>query len=105
MFVFADDTNLFISNSNIEKNFESMNEELRKGENWFKADKLFLNFSKIKYFLFHSTRKRKYILNNLPPLHIENVPIKSEIVTNFLGAYVDGNFSWKHHINIVSTKH
>ena len=38
--MFADDTNLFISNSNIENLFETMNEELRKVAIWFKANKL-----------------------------------------------------------------
>ena len=80
-----------------------MNKELRKVATWFKANKLSLSISKTKYYLFHSTRKRKDILNILPPLHIYNAPIKKEIVTNFLGEYLDENISWKHHINIVST--
>ena len=57
--MFADDTNLFISDSNIGSLFETMNEELRKVANWFKASKLSLNIVKTKYSLFHSTRKRK----------------------------------------------
>ena len=81
-----------------------MNKELRKVANWFKANKLSLNISKTKYSLFHSTRKRKDIPNILPPLHIDNVPVKREFVTKFLGVYLDENISWKHHINIVSTK-
>ena len=100
----ADDTNLFISHSNIGNVFETINKELRKVANWFKANKLSLNISKTKYSLFHSTRKRKYIPNILPPLHIDNVPVKREFVTKFLGVYLDENVYWKHHINIVSTK-
>ena len=102
--MFADDTNLFVSDCNIENLFETVNKELRKVANWFKANKLFLNISKTKYSLFHSTRKRKDIPNILPPLHIDNVPVKREFVTKFLGVYLDENISWKHHINIVSTK-
>ena len=102
--MFADDTNLFISDSNIENLFETMNEELKKVAKWFKANKLSLNISETKYSLFHSTRKRKNIPNILPPLHIDNVPVKREFVTKFLGVYLDENISWKHHINIVSTK-
>ena len=95
--MFADDTNLFISDSNTGNLFETMNEELRKVANWFKANKLSLNISKTKYFLFHSTTKRKDIPNISPPLHIDHM-------TKFLGVYLDENISWKHHINIVSTK-
>ena len=102
--MFADDTNLFISNSNIANLFETIIEELRKVANWFKSITLFLNISKTKYNLFHSTKKRKDIPNILPPLHIDNVPFKREFVTKFLGLYLDQNTSWKHHIKIVSTK-
>ena len=101
--MFADDTNLFISDSNIENIFETMSKEQRKVAIWFKTNKLSLNISKTKY-LFHSARKRKDTPNILPPLHIDNVPIKREFVTKFLGVYLDENISWKHHINIVSTK-
>ena len=80
--MFADDTNSFISDSNIENIFETMNEELRKEANWFKANKLPLNIFKTKYSLFHSIRKRKENPNILHPLHIDNVPVKREFVTN-----------------------
>ena len=103
--MFPDDTNLFISDSNIVNLFEAMNEELRKVANWFKANKLSWNISKTKYSLFHSTRKRKHIPNILPPLHIDNVPVIREFKREtFLGVYLDDNISWKHHIKIVSTK-
>ena len=44
------------------------------------------------------------MLNILPLLHIDNIPVKREFVTKFLGVYLDENISWKHHINIESTK-
>ena len=102
--MFADDKNLFIYDSNIENLFQTINEELRKVANWFKANKLSLNISKTKYSLFHSTRKRKDIPNILPPLHIDNVPVKREFVTKFLDVYLGENISSKHHISLVSTK-
>ena len=83
--MFAEDKNLFISDSNIENISETMNEELKKVANQFKASKLSLNISKTKNYLFHSKRKRKDIPNILPPLHIDNLPIKREFVTKFLG--------------------
>ena len=81
-----------------------MKKELRKVATWFKANKLPLNISKTKYHLFHSTRKTKDIPNILPPLHVDNVLIKREFVTKFLGVYLDENISWRDQINIVSTK-
>ena len=55
-------------------------------------------------FFIHSIRKRRDIPNILPPLHIDNVPIKREFVRKFLGVYLDEGISWKDHINAVSTK-
>ena len=44
--MFADNTNLFICDSNIRNLSETMNEELRKIVTWFKASKFSLNASK-----------------------------------------------------------
>ena len=63
-----------------------------------------MNISKTKHSLFYSKRKRKDIPNILPPLHIDNVPIKIEFVTKFFGVYLDEGISWKHHIDNISTK-
>ena len=59
--MFADNTNLFISDSNIKNLFKTMKEKLGKVAIWFKANKVSLNISKTKYSLFHSTRKSKDI--------------------------------------------
>ena len=82
--MFADDINLFISNSSIESLFETMNEELRKVVTCFKTDKISLNISKTRYFLFHSTRKRKDKLNILPTLHIDTRQSKENLSQSFL---------------------
>ena len=58
--MFADDKNLFIYDSNIENLFQTINEELRKVANWFKANKLSLNISKTtfsKYFILKEKEK------------------------------------------------
>ena len=56
----ADDTNLFISDSNIENLFETMNEELRRVANWFKANQLSFNISKIFFISFYK-KKKSYV--------------------------------------------
>ena len=50
--MFADDTNLFLSHSDINILFEKMNEELTNVSNWFNANKLSLNVKKTKFSLF-----------------------------------------------------
>ena len=70
---------------------------------WFKANKLLLNLAKTKYSLFHPA-SIFFLREPLPFLKIDNITIESENVTKFLGVLIDGNLSWKNHINDVSTK-
>ena len=44
--MYADDTNLFYSNNDIEIIFSTVNMELKKTSEWFKANKLSLNIKK-----------------------------------------------------------
>ena len=50
--MFADDTNLFYTHSNIQKLFSTMNEELASINQWFTSKKLSLNTKKNKIFFF-----------------------------------------------------
>jgi hypothetical protein len=95
--MFADDTNLFISNKNIETLFTDMNIELAKITIWFKANKLSLNVKKTKWILFHSASKRRFVPSLLPQLQIDNCVIERETVTKFLGVLIDENLNWKKH--------
>ena len=66
--MFADDTNFFLSNKNIDNLFSNMNNKLSKVSVWFKANKLSLNKSKTKYSLFHLPSKKRFLPNELPVL-------------------------------------
>ncbi|XP_057302725.1 uncharacterized protein LOC130636892 [Hydractinia symbiolongicarpus] len=55
--LFADDTNLFYSHTNIVDLFKTANQELAHINEWFKANKLSLNISKTKYVLFYNRYK------------------------------------------------
>lgn len=59
--MFADDTNLVLSNQKIEKLFSSMQNELKKISTWFKTNELSLDISKMKYSLFHFQNKKSEI--------------------------------------------
>ena len=50
--MFADDINLFYSHQNISSLFMTVNNELDKIGEWFKANKLSLNVKKTKYTFF-----------------------------------------------------
>ena len=102
--MFADDSNLFKVDKNLDRLFLEMNKELENVSIWFKANKLSLNVKKTKFSLFHQSRKKKLIPEFLPKLCIDNCEIQRELVTKFLGVYIDENLTWKHHINNVKTK-
>ena len=63
--MFADDTNLFYSNKDINTLFKIAN-ELNEINEWFRANKLSLNAGKIKYILFHNWQDSKKIPKNYP---------------------------------------
>ena len=69
-----------------------------------KSNKLSLNYDKTKWSLFHPFSKRQFLPRNLPNLLVENINIKREHVTKFLGVFIDENLSWKQHIEILSSK-
>ena len=53
--MFADDTNLFYSNKDINNLFKIANEELNEINEWFRANKLSINAGKTKYIFFSQT--------------------------------------------------
>ena len=81
-----------------------MNVEIANVSMWFKSNKLSLNVDKTKWLLFHPLSKRQLLPQTLPNLLIENIHIKREHVTKFLGVFIDDNLSWKQQIDIESSK-
>ena len=81
--MFADDTNLFYTHSNIQKLFSTMNEELASINQWFTSNKLSLNAKKTKYSFFHKPSKKDDIPLMLPKLTISNHVIERPELLNF----------------------
>ena len=105
--MFADDTNLFYSHKNIENLFFTMNNELVKINEWFKANKLSLNIKKTKFTLFHKkslTKSGSTLPLAIPNLQIGNKNIERVSSIKFLGVMLDEHLSWKDHIKIVENK-
>ena len=63
-----------------------------------------MNVDKTKLLLFHPLSKRQLLPKTLHGLLIENIHIKREHVTKFLGVFINENLSLKRHINIVNSK-
>ena len=107
-FLFADDTTLQISSSNIKELYQLANEELEIVSEWFKANKLTLNISKTKYILFKKP-SMKVDFSDLV-LKIDNCPVDriglgcKESSFKFVGIKIDEFLQFKEHIQSVKSK-
>ena len=101
--MFADNTNLFYSNMDINTAFLKVNNELRKINEWFISNKLSLNVKKTKYSFFHKPSKKDDIPLVLPKLNINSEIARTESI-KFLGVLSDENLSWKTHIKYIENK-
>ena len=102
MLSFADDTTLYMSNSNLNELFLEANSTINDLFQWFCANRLSLNPTKTKYTIIRPFQQQCNItgLN----VSINNTVIQrvgndcEEKATKFLGIYIDENLTWRHHI-------
>ena len=98
--LFADDTNLFSSGTEIKTLETNINNELSHISIWLKVNKLSLNIKKTHYMIF---RKRKKDSLNVK-LSIDGELINEVDQIKFLGVLIDNKLTWKQHIAYVSGK-
>ena len=79
--MFADDTNLFLSDQNISESFQQMNKELQSVLTWFKANKLSINIDKTKWTVFYPTSKKRFMSTKFQELFIDGITLERETVT------------------------
>ena len=99
--LFADDTTIYLSSNNISYLYTTMNGELLKLTDWFRANKLSLNISKTNYILF--TYQNRQVVTNID-LQLSDISIERTKYTKFLGIYIDEKLKWDEHINVMKTK-
>ena len=106
--LFADDTTLQLSGTNLNELYKQTNMELDNLADWFKANKLTLNISKTKYMIFRDKSVIDSLLNNMLSIdgqYIERIGKGcGEESFKFVGINLDESLSWKHHINIIRNK-
>ena len=100
--LFADDTNLFLSNTDIWQLMDLINDELSKLDDWFRANKLSLNISKTNYMMFGRKQYGLSDQHNLFQLKINGIEINRVESTTFLGVIFDEKLTWAKHIDHVS---
>ena len=98
--MFVDNTNLFYSHQNIKTLFRTVNCELEKICERFRAKKLSLNVTKTNYILFHQDT----LPLKIPELKIGNSIIKRKSSVKFSGVMLDENISWKDYIKTIEKK-
>ena len=87
--MFSDDTNIFFNYKDIKHLFTNVNKELVNIENWFTANKLFLNVEKTEYSFFQKPSKKDDIPLHLPKLIINNYEIQREESIKFFAVLLD----------------
>ena len=91
--LFADDTNLTLSHSNVSTLQQNINDKLVNVSNWFKVNKLSINFNKTE-FMVVTTQQNKPELK----VSIDNNPIKQSHLIKYLGVLIHDNLNWKQQI-------
>ena len=99
--LYADDTSILSSGSDLQKLVREMNRELELISEWFKANKLTLNIDKTYYMVFH--RGRRKFKNNIE-LVINDMKIREEKSMKYLGVIIDSKLNWIDHITYIKNK-
>jgi len=101
LIMFADDTNIFFTDSTLNGLENKTNEELNKISIWFKLNKLSLNINKTNFILFHTKSK---VINYTPKIIIDNTPVAQVKETKFLGVVINESLTWNNHLKTIKQK-
>ena len=99
-FLFADDTNLFITGNDIQEIVRIINEELVNIVDWLRANKLSLNIDKTNFILFRPKSRPVSTLD----IRIEGTQIERVTEAKFLGVIIDKKLNWSKHITYIKHK-
>ena len=99
--LFADDTNLFLSDKSIIALESKLNNELNLISEWLRANKLSLNIDKTNHVVFHSPQRKLHYNMNISKSYKQ---IKHENQVKYLGLSIDCHLSWKPHVHELAKK-
>ena len=105
LYLFADDSNAFISDSSLSLTFNKANRLCDELSHWFKSNLLSVNYDKTAYILFYpnSTDFTTISCNNLI-ISMDRNPINRISHIKFLGIFIDENLNFKYHITSLISK-
>ena len=99
--LFADDTNLLISGTDVNSVVQSLNAELLKLNEWFECNRLCLNVSKTNFIVFSTNSN---VTHRHFDVKINGNSLERVMHTKFLGIIIDDKLSWQRHIEHVRNK-
>ena len=100
--IFADDTNVFCSNSDFRSLQRILNTELPKLSLWFRSNKLSLNLKKTNYIHFQS--RKNATDKPIPEIVLDGEYLEKKQNTKFLGTIINENLKWSDHVHYVSKR-
>ena len=98
--LFADDTTVYFTHTNMQTLYRSVNSDLSTLDDWFRANQLSVNPTKTKYILF---TKRSNLTDECS-LFINDERLEKVKSTKFLGLHIAECFSWENHIGYCKSK-
>ena len=100
--VYADDTSLTASGSDLDSLLREINNHLPAVYEWLCSNKLTLNLTKTKFLIFMPRQKESY--NLYPPLTVANVHLEKSFCVKYLGVYIDCHLTQHDHIDYICGK-
>ena len=102
--IFADDTNVSLSEKKLDTLVHNMNKEIQKVNIWYKVNGLRINIEKTNFMHFAPLNKQ-YDKNLLTLKFVDSLePLKQVHSARFLGVNIDDKLSWSLHINDIALK-
>ena len=100
--LFADDSNIFVVAKDPTTLKENMIKAVTNICEWFRVNKLTVNMSKTQFTIF--TKPNKTIPGTLNSMKVMDTLVERVDSAKYLGIYIDGNLSWKKHIEELEGK-
>ena len=103
--LFADDTNVFVVEPNLQRLFSTANRICESLTSWFCANRLTINISKSAFIIFSSSKADDlYMLDKKLELILNNCPLSRANIIKFLGILIDDKLTFKQHTKDLTSK-
>ena len=102
--LFADDTNIFVSDKCIKTVYNKANEVLKSVNQYMRCNLLHINIKKCCYMHFKPRGRNPDIIDDSNILVLGQTTIKRVNETKFLGVTIDDKLSWQPHIKQLNSK-